>query len=185
MKRVIYMFLIICFLTACAGNEDGTSNNTPIEPSKQLNSSTNEIATHLSELALTVPHVTDAETLIIGPYATVAIDLEKNLDDARVGSVKYTVSEALHQDKYGKTAVVIAEANMVERFREMRDKIAAGEPIQGVMEELAEIVNRYMPTLPIEDSNKQEEHKPNQTNEQNDHVENEQEAPIELAPSPQ
>lgn len=157
MKKVFVAICFIHLLVACTPNKPNKSNEADMTPVEQTRyeqdgqTSNTDIANHLAELALNVPHVTDAVTLIIGPYVAVAIDIDKDLDDTRVGTVKYTVSEALQNDKYGKTAIVIAEANMTDRFREMQGKIKDGQPIQAVLDELAEIVNRYMPTFPVED----------------------------------
>lgn len=154
MKKIIGVIFFIHVLVACVPSEPNEAEMAPIEQTtfeqdgQQHNT---DIANRLADIALNVPHVTNAETLILGPYVAVAIDIDEDIDDTRVGTVKYTVSEALQNDKYGKTAVVIAEANMTDRFREMQNKLKDGRPIQGVLDELAEIVNRYMPTFPVED----------------------------------
>src|SRR5699024_5672262 len=74
----------------------------------------------------------------------------------RFGSIKYSVNEALHHDPYGKTAVVVADADVLERLRGMGDKINQGYPVQGVVDELAAIVGRYMPDFPINEDRPQE-----------------------------
>src|SRR5699024_5577928 len=85
------------------------------------------------------------------PYAVVGIDIDQDLDRQRVGTTKYSVTEALRNDPYGKTALVVADADMMERIRNMGEEIQQGRPIRGVLEELAEIVNRYMPDMPVEE----------------------------------
>lgn len=122
---------------------ENSSENAPEELSN------NEIASHLANIAAGVPNVNDAYAVVAGPYAVVAIDVDEDLDRTRVGTVKYSVNEALYHDTYGKTAVVIADADGVERIRGMADKIRQGYPVQGVIEELAAIVGRYMPDFPI------------------------------------
>lgn len=157
MKRILLCggFLFI-FLTGCQQTDesqeslqtDHVQHVKDSNPSPVPEASMNEIAEHLSELASRVPDVDEATAIIAGPYAIVAIDVNAKLDRARVGTVKYSVSEALYKDVYGKTAVVIADADVVERFRQMNRKIADGYPIQGVVDELAAIVGRYMPVMP-------------------------------------
>ena len=44
----------------------------------------------------------------------------------------------------------------MQRLREMNMKMRQGHPVQGITEELAEIVGRYMPTFPV-DENRPEE----------------------------
>lgn len=100
-------------------------------------------------MASDVPEVNDAAAVVAGPYAVVGIDVDKDIDRSRVGTIKYTVSEALYHDPYGKTAVVVADADIMERLRGMSDKIARGQPISGIVDELAAIVGRYMPDFPI------------------------------------
>src|SRR5690625_7884522 len=67
------------------------------------------IADHHADIASDVPNVNSASAIVAGPYALVGIDVDQDLDRARVGTVKYTVSEALQHDDYGKTAVVVAD----------------------------------------------------------------------------
>jgi len=119
------------------------------DPVEQEDFTNTEIASHLANVASDVPDVQDATSVVAGPYAVVGIDVDKDLDRSRVGSIKYSVLEALQKDPYGKTAVVIADGDVVERIRNMGDKIAQGYPVQGFIDELSAIVGRYMPDFPI------------------------------------
>jgi len=123
---------------------------------EDIYSSHKQMANHLANVANDVPQVNDAVAVVAGPYAVVGIDVDKDLDRTRVGSIKYSVAEALHHDPYGKTAVVVADADMLERLQSMRKKIQEGYPIQGVVDELANIVGRYIPDLPIPDDQPQD-----------------------------
>ncbi|WP_066176349.1 YhcN/YlaJ family sporulation lipoprotein [Bacillus marinisedimentorum] len=107
-----------------------------------------EIAEHLVNLASSVPNVNDATAVVAGPYAVVGIDVNSELDRSRVGTIKYSVSESLENDPYGKDAVVIADADTVSRLREIAREIRQGQPVGGVVEELAAIVGRIMPQVP-------------------------------------
>ncbi|TMN23454.1 YhcN/YlaJ family sporulation lipoprotein [Lentibacillus cibarius] len=138
-----------------------TENNRYIQvedshPQEKQNLSNNEIATHLANIAGNVPDVHDATSVVAGPYAVVGIDVDKDLDRSRVGSIKYAVLEALQKDPYGKTAVVVADGDVVERIRSMGDKISQGYPVQGFIDELAAIVGRYMPDFPINEDRPKE-----------------------------
>ena len=110
-----------------------------------------QLATHLANVASDVPNVNNATAIIAGPYAVVGIDVDEHLDRSRVGTIKFSVSEALQHDPYGKTAVVIADGDIMERIRLMGVKIQEGYPIQGIVDELSAIVGRYMPDFPIEE----------------------------------
>lgn len=157
MKKIVVLSLSSLFLFACSqnngNNNEQTNSSLQVEQSsyeqnEALNN--NEIANHLAELATEVPDVEDANAIIAGPYAIVAIDVDKDTKKQRVGTIKYSVSEALRNDPYGKTAVVIADADVSQRIREMRLKMEEGHVIHGIVDELAEIVARYMPTFPAE-----------------------------------
>ena len=118
---------------------------------EEENLSNTEIANHLTDVASRVPDVEQASAIVAGPYTVVAINVDEDIDRARVGTIKYAVSEALYHDPYGKTAVVIADADLTARLRGMGDKINQGYPVMGVIEELAAIVGRYMPEFPVND----------------------------------
>ncbi|WP_164669144.1 YhcN/YlaJ family sporulation lipoprotein [Virgibacillus doumboii] len=142
-------------------NEDRNNNNRIIQvedsnPVKRKNPSNEEIADHLANVAGDVPNVMDATSVVAGPYAVVGINVDKDLDRSRVGTIKYSVLEALQHDPYGKTAVVVADGDVVERIRMMGNKISQGHPVQGVVDELSAIVGRYMPDFPINEDQPQQ-----------------------------
>ena len=166
MNLRVWCFLIFCLFifTGCGQADDKTAkleeqgrtnprltqvdNPNHSEPVEKSNS---EIAKHLANVASSVPEVNNATAIVAGPYTVVAIDVDEDIDRSRVGTIKYTVSEALYHDPWGKTAVVIADADMMERLRGMGDKIQQGYPIQGILDELSAIVGRYMPEFPVKD----------------------------------
>lgn len=158
------LFVIPLLLAACQqeqGMQEPTNEGKPIEvkdsdPQPKQKLSNNEIANHLATIASEVPNVKDATSVIAGPYAVVGIDVDKDLDRSRVGTIKYSVVEALHDDPYGKTAVVIADADGTQRIKQMADKIQQGHPIQGVVDELSAVVGRYMPDFPINEDQPKE-----------------------------
>ncbi|MEW9677853.1 YhcN/YlaJ family sporulation lipoprotein [Lentibacillus sp. L22] len=164
----LYTFLIACviILAGCQQNgetslpekENGNQlthvkNSQPVENDNLTNS---EIADHLADIANTVPNVNSASAVVAGPYAVVGIDVDKDLDRSRVGTIKYTVTEGLRHDPYGKTAVVVADADITERLRNMSNKIGQGHPVNGVVDELSAIVGRYMPDFPVDEDQPQE-----------------------------
>ncbi|TCT26919.1 YhcN/YlaJ family sporulation lipoprotein [Melghiribacillus thermohalophilus] len=110
--------------------------------------SNTEQAQYLAELAVRVPNVNDATAIVFGPYTVVGIDVDKDLDRARVGTIKYSVAEALKQDIYGRDAVVVADGDVVERIRRLSYKISQGHPDDAILDELGGIVGRYMPETP-------------------------------------
>jgi len=130
-------------------NQNQITNVRNSDPGEHKDLSNEQIATHLANVASDVPNVNDATAIVAGPYAVVGIDVNKDLDRSRVGTIKYSVTEALQHDPYGKTAVVVADGDVMERLRSMGRSIQEGYPVQGVVDELAAIVGRYMPDFPI------------------------------------
>jgi len=159
------VLIIACILliTGCQQNNEENNLSTE-EPNNQYmqidNTDQNgrdsldneQLATHLANVASNVPNVNNATAIVAGPYAVVGIDVDEHLDRSRVGTIKYSVTEALQHDPYGKTAVVIADGDITERIRLMGMKIRDGYPIQGIVDELSAIVGRYMPDFPINEN---------------------------------
>ncbi len=186
------VLIIACTLLITGCQKNNMENNLSTEePNNQFmhisdqdqggrNKSDNEqLATHLANVASDVPNVNNATAIIAGPYAVVGIDVDKHLDRSRVGTIKYSVSEALQHDPYGKTAVVIADGDITERIRLMGMKIREGYPVQGIIDELSAIVGRYMPDFPINenrptDPNQNKEIISDEEKEDLDHIEKDQ-----------
>src|SRR5699024_3465294 len=115
-----------------------------------------QLADHLANVAGDVPNVKDATAVVAGPYAVVGIDVDKDLDRSRVGTIKYSVTEALQHDPYGKTAVVVSDADVMERLRGMGNKISQELPVRGVVDILSSIVGRYRPEFLINEDQSSE-----------------------------
>ncbi|GGB44833.1 YhcN/YlaJ family sporulation lipoprotein [Virgibacillus dakarensis] len=170
MRSRFYKFLIASFILLAGCQQQGDESSLPREqeggnqpiqvedsnPAKRKNVTNEDMANHLANVARDVPNVNDAAAVVAGPYAVVGIDVDKDLDRSRVGTIKYSVLEALKHDPYGKTAVVVADADITERLRHMSNKISQGHPVQGVVDELSGIVSRYMPDFPINDDQPEE-----------------------------
>jgi len=107
-----------------------------------------EISKRLVELATSIPNVSDATAVVLGNYAIVGIDVNAKIDRSQVGSIKYSVAESLRKDPYGAKAIVVADADTNQRLREIQADIKKGRPIQGIMEELADVAGRLIPEVP-------------------------------------
>lgn len=160
LKRLLLLSLPIILLFACQQENDETTlrdQGTSDHYAKVKNSTQNEneeltnkqIANHLVDVADSVPDVNNSVAIVLGPYAVVGLNVDGNLDRSRVGTIKFSVLEALQKDPYGKTAVVVADGDVADRISEMNKKVQEGYPVQGVVEELASIVGRYMPNFPV------------------------------------
>ncbi|MBY0117541.1 YhcN/YlaJ family sporulation lipoprotein [Paenibacillus sp. FSL L8-0435] len=103
---------------------------------------------HLKALAKQVEGVEDANCVILGNTAVVGIDVDGELERARVGTIKYAVAEALRKDPEGIDSIVTADADVTERIKEIGEHIRQGHPISGFASELADMVGRIIPQLP-------------------------------------
>jgi len=184
-RTVIIALFSAIILLGCTNNQQDENANTDETIYEQTsdtsesnrNPTNEEIANHLADIAKSIPDVENAFAVVAGPYAVVGIDVDKSIERERVGTIKFSVSEALRDDKYGKTAVVVADADGTERIRRMAEKIRNGEPIQGIVDELAEIVARYMPIFPVEE---QHNDQPDKQRDKMEEIENEPpEAPFD------
>jgi YhcN/YlaJ family sporulation lipoprotein len=117
-------------------------------PQKKL--SPTEVAERLVKIATKLPDVKDATAIVAGKYAIVGIDVDAEIDRSKVGTLKFTVTEALQKDPYGANAVVSADADIVTRIKKMAAQVRNGKPIVGIMDELAAIVGRIIPEIPDE-----------------------------------
>lgn len=169
MKKVLLPMCI--FLLAACGQQNNMENNTN-EPRPQGVSTKNEEvaddnrrnnidkADHLANLASQVRGVKGARAVVAGDYAVIGIDVDKDMDRSKVGSLKYSVVESIKHDPLGAGAVVVADPDLNERLDELRNDFAAGQPLQGIMNELADITGRVMPEAPPREMNKNPEEAP-------------------------
>ncbi|MCH5584017.1 YhcN/YlaJ family sporulation lipoprotein [Shimazuella sp. AN120528] len=114
-------------------------------PVPQYNKSSRNVSNRLEQIAKHVPHVKDATAVSVGKYSIVGLDLDANLDRGRVGTVKYSVAEALHKDPVGAKALVTADVDLVQRIKNVAKDIRQGKPISGTLKELAAIAERIAP----------------------------------------
>ncbi len=107
--------------------------------------SSQEIARHLVVLSKKNSDVRDATAVIIGNQAIVGLDLDKDTDPDRVGTIKHTVSRALKKDPYGANAYVTADPDLVQRLNNLGTSIRNGKPVSGLRDEMTSIIERIMP----------------------------------------
>ncbi|MGA8941393.1 MAG: YhcN/YlaJ family sporulation lipoprotein [Thermoactinomyces sp.] len=175
-KGIGGLISILLFLVGCAQKneppaEEASPNKMPqtvrvkqTAPQQRKNQSSQAVANHLVQIARSVPNVRDASAIVLGPYTIVGINLDPTLDRGRTGTIKYTVAQALHEDPQGAHAFVTADPDLVQRVRELNEDLQNGRPIQGIMDELAEIVARIVPQ-PSRETEKNEQ-KPSRTDQE-------------------
>lgn len=156
MKKVLIFGCLLLILAACNNNTNNAQNNEKQSLVNVKNSDIEnvdrktgqEISKRLVELATSIPNVHDATAVVIGRYAIVGIDVNSKIERSQVGLIKYSVAESLKEDPYGARAIVVADADTNQRLREIAADIEKGRPIQGIMEELADVAGRLMPEIP-------------------------------------
>ena len=157
MKNRLAILLLILLISGCGLNENATENkqdervkvqNTAIEHEDRKKSE--DKAQHLAELAGGVPEVNNATAIVIGNVAVVGIDVKATLERSEVGSIKYSVAESMKDDPHGANAMVIADPDMTARLKEVAEDFRNGKPLQGIMNELADITGRIMPEIPAD-----------------------------------
>lgn len=167
--RITMLLLLALTLGACGQmnepNSDGgqpSVQNTRTEINRQYNTpnADESRADYLAELASSIPHVKDATAVVAGDYAIIGIDVDKDMDRSKVGTIKYSVAESIKHDPKGAGAVVVADPDINARLKEIRDDMSAGRPIEGIINELADITGRLMPELPPRENNKNPQQAP-------------------------
>ncbi|WP_053362039.1 YhcN/YlaJ family sporulation lipoprotein [Bacillus sp. FJAT-27251] len=157
MKHVLMIFTLILLVTGCgAGNNTAREQqddrvgvkNTAIEHEDRQQYA--DKANYLAQLAERVPDVENATAIVIGNVAVVGIDVDANLERSEVGSIKYSVAESMKDDPHGAGAIIIADPDMNARLREVAEDFRVGRPLQGILNELADITGRLMPEVPAD-----------------------------------
>jgi len=157
MKKLITLFCLLLMISGC-GAENNASQDKQDDRVKVQNSTAEQVnreesedkSNHLAELAERVPEVKDATALVIGDFAVVGIDVKEDLERSEVGSIKYAVTESMKDDPHGANAMVVADPDLTARLKEVAGDFRKGHPIQGIMNELADITGRIMPEVPAD-----------------------------------
>ena len=157
MKVYLVLIISLFLLFGCNNRDDDVAqnqnnivnvkNSTIQNVDKQTGQ---QISKHLADLATSIPKVNDATAVVLGRYALVGIDVNQDLDRSEVGSIKYSVAESLKNDPHGARAIVIADPDINARLKEIGEDIQRGEPIEGIMNELADIAGRVIPEVPAD-----------------------------------
>jgi YhcN/YlaJ family sporulation lipoprotein len=157
MKVYLFLFISLFILFGCNNRDDDVAQNQ--NNMVNVNNSTiqnvdkqtgQQISKHLADLATSIPKVNDATAVVLGRYAIVGIDVNKDLDRSEVGSIKYSVAESLKNDPHGARAIVIADPDINARLKEIGEDIQKGEPLEGIINELADIAGRVIPEVPAD-----------------------------------
>ncbi|UCZ51870.1 YhcN/YlaJ family sporulation lipoprotein [Bacillus shivajii] len=157
MGKYMIIFLLPLFLfIACQAPNEGARYEDQIETDQYggyhaEQYTATDVANHLARLSTEVADVNRATAIVLGPYALVGIDVDGEVDQSGVGSIKHQVAEALADDPYGAQAAVTADPDIVNRIEEMRVEMGQGRPLTAIADELAAIVGRIIPVVPSEE----------------------------------
>jgi YhcN/YlaJ family sporulation lipoprotein len=167
----LFAVLVGCNQVSQKGNSPSTQNPAnsgikvqQIAPPKQQIQGANAVADHLEKLAASVPNVQSAHCVVFGNTAVVGINVKPDMERSKVGTIKYSVAEALRKDPNGANAIVTADMDLNQRLRNIRDSIRAGRPITGFGEQMASIIGRIMPQLPKDIKSTPSDHVPQDRN---------------------
>ncbi len=151
------VILLLALLAGCnQAAKQGASpspNNNQVQvqqtsPEKKQISDPTAVANHLEQLATNVPRVESANCVVFGNTAIVGINVAPDVDRAQIGTIKYSVAEALRKDPYGANAIVTADMDLGQRIKNIRDKVMNGQPVSGFTQELGVIIGRIVPQVP-------------------------------------
>lgn len=158
-KGMLTFVLVVGLMTGCGQNGDHASSSSQEKdpskirvqqsvPEKPEIQNSKQVAKRLENIASSIPQVQSAHCVVLGNTAIVGINVAGDLDRSRVGTIKYSVAEALRKDPYGVHALVTADMDLAARLREIRQDIGNGHPISGFADELSDIIGRIIPQLP-------------------------------------
>lgn len=158
-ERLLLPLIVLALIFAgCSANKkaspkpapqsNGTQRVQQTAPKPKQPQNAKATADRLVKLASSVPKVNSATAVVFGKVAIVGIDVDARLDRSRVGTIKYSVAEALREDPQGARALITADPDIVQRLKEINADIRRGRPIAGFAEELADIAGRIVPQAP-------------------------------------
>lgn len=158
LRKLFFSLATILLMSGCSMDNNGKEssdqtkdglthvNNSTLQESDRLTGQ--QTSKRLTELAQSVPEVNDATAVVLGKYALVGIDIDADIERSQVGTVKYSVGETLKNDPHGAYAMVIADPDLYARIKEVAADIRKGEPVRGILNELADITSRVIPEVP-------------------------------------
>lgn len=137
-------------LSPLANNGENGLNATPNAGLTPTGQGEDDLALkdHFEQLARRVPGVNGAHCVVMNNVAVIGIDVDGKLDRSRVGSIKYSVAEAVRKDPRSVRALVTADMDISSRLAEMGRHISKGNPVSGFATEMADIIGRIIPQLP-------------------------------------
>ncbi|WP_195572738.1 YhcN/YlaJ family sporulation lipoprotein [Paenibacillus sp. 1001270B_150601_E10] len=158
MRKIFIILLVVGVIAGCGtANKNASPKAQAKTPGTIMQQDTGarqpiydreSVRAHLVDITKHVPGVQGVNCVVFGNTAIVGIDVDARLDRSRVGTIKYSVAEALSKDPYGANAYVTADMDLNQRLKEIGEDMRNGRPIGGLADELADIIGRIVPQIP-------------------------------------
>ncbi|MFS0782446.1 YhcN/YlaJ family sporulation lipoprotein [Bacillus sp. 1P06AnD] len=156
--RMAFLVLLLIAGGCQMNNKDAGDNNRTNDSTEQNQGNVNTMdnddsqkaSTALKEAVRKVPEVQNVETIVLGPYSFIAVDVDQNLDKEKVAQVKQQVADAVKNEKDGQNALIVADPDILASLKKVGNDIAAGKPVTGILEELSDIAQRIVPETSAE-----------------------------------
>lgn len=168
------LILFILLFSACSNQEANSPENTASPDLQRVNDPTNhqttqehtnqEAAERLVQLANSVQNVNNARAVVFGDYTIIGIDIDEDLDRGKSGSVKHAVTEIIKHDPYGHYAYVMADGDIMKRIANINESIQNGQGRSVILDEIANVIGRYIPDMPMRETDQDEQYEKNQEN---------------------
>jgi len=153
LKSTLLIFVALLILGSLLGACSPASRPGPTQPNPEMQApqvqQSNQDSTKAKAIAervdKDVQEINSASVVISGNQAWVGVDAYANAQVT--AQVKERISGIVKEMEPGvQTVYVTADADTVTRLRKIANDIAAGKPVSGFVNELAEIAGRIAPT---------------------------------------
>ncbi|MET0959259.1 MAG: YhcN/YlaJ family sporulation lipoprotein [Psychrobacillus psychrotolerans] len=166
--KLVFMMLLIGFLTACGNNNDDeakdnetdkTTENTDMvdedmngtDAGTTNGNATNEtegqeveVADEVADKITGLEEVESASVLVTDNNAYVAVELKEGVDESE--DLKTKISDAAKAENGDFNNVYVsANPDFTKQFKDYGDRIRADEPIEGFFDEFTDTVERVFP----------------------------------------
>lgn len=105
-------------------------------------------AKYIAEVITGLPEVEKTTVVITGNSALIGANLASDINEKEVNKIKKTIEEkTLSTDASLKNVSITVSPEVVEKIRDIAEKLNQGRNIDGLAEELGSIIRRITPTI--------------------------------------
>lgn len=124
----------------------GAVTPAPVVPAPGTQARAADAADDIARRVAAIDGVNKAYVVVVGNVALLGLDLKKNIEGAKVESIREQAASRAKQDPRIVNAVVETDPDAVGRIQGMARGIAEGRPISDFFKEIGEFFNRAKPT---------------------------------------